>query len=235
MTLSVRSARLVVLATWSAFLAWLWLDGEVERYLGPRTAWVVPFGAIVLTGATIAYGRLGARSRDAALPLSRGEAIGLAWLLVPALVGFSMADATLGALAASRKLSSRGIDASRLADEADRSSLLALNLAGRDEGFAAEKGLLPGRPVSLEGFVLRPAREAGGSFRIARLYITCCVADAIPLDADVVPAGHEPPYGRDTWLRVAGPLERRDGRLAVRAVRVRRIPEPGDPYLTFAG
>ena len=61
-----------------------------------------------------------------------------------------MADAALGSLAASKKLTSRGIDVSRLADslskDASRSSVLALNIADHDDDFAVEKDLLPGAP-----------------------------------------------------------------------------------------
>ena len=41
MTLDTRSLRLLVLWGWTLFLLWLWLTGEVLRYLGPRTQWVV--------------------------------------------------------------------------------------------------------------------------------------------------------------------------------------------------
>jgi uncharacterized repeat protein (TIGR03943 family) len=238
-TLSVRTGRLVVLVTWSAFLTWLYVQGEVARYLGPRTSWVVPFGAVVLTAATIAYGRLGAGSADARRPLGRGEAAGLVWLLVPALIGFAMADAALGSLAASKKLTSRGIDVTRLADslskDASRSSVLALNIADHDEDFAVEKDLLPGRPITLDGFVLKTARHEGGSFELARLYITCCVADSIPLTAKVEPVVPVPSFGRDDWVRIAGTLAREDGELVIRAERVRAEPRPNHPYLTYRG
>jgi uncharacterized repeat protein (TIGR03943 family) len=220
-------------------LTWLYVQGEVARYLGPRTSWVVPFGAVVLTAATIAYGRLGAGSADARRPLGRGEAAGLVWLLVPALIGFAMADAALGSLAASKKLTSRGIDVTRLADslskDASRSSVLALNIADHDEDFAVEKDLLPGRPITLDGFVLKTARHEGGSFELARLYITCCVADSIPLTAKVEPVVPVPSFGRDDWVRIAGTLAREDGELVIRAERVRAEPRPNHPYLTYRG
>jgi uncharacterized repeat protein (TIGR03943 family) len=239
MTLSVRSGRLVVLITWSAFLTWLYVEGEVARYLGPRTSWVVPFGAVVLIVATVAYGRLGAGSPDASRPLARGEAVGLAWLIVPALFGFAMADAALGSLAASKKLTSRGIDVTRLADslskDASRSSVLAVNIADHDDDFAVQKDLLPGRPITLDGFVLKAAGSNGGSFELARLYITCCVADSIPLTAKVEPVVPVPSFARDDWVRVTGTLAREDGRLVVRAERVRGEPRPSHPYLTYRG
>ena len=99
MSLSVRNARLVVLAAWSVCLIWLWASGEVMRYLGPRTAWVVSFGAVALSAATILYARAGAGTPDARRPLTIGEAAGLAALLVPVLIAFLMAHAALGSLA----------------------------------------------------------------------------------------------------------------------------------------
>ena len=42
-------ARTVVLVTWAAFFDWLWLSGASGRFVGPRTAWVVLFGAATLT------------------------------------------------------------------------------------------------------------------------------------------------------------------------------------------
>ena len=59
----VGFARMVVLALWSAFFAWLLVSGEVYRYIGPRTRWVVVFGAVMLDccnrSSTIAARRLG--------------------------------------------------------------------------------------------------------------------------------------------------------------------------------
>ncbi|MDX6696994.1 MAG: putative rane protein [Solirubrobacteraceae bacterium] len=239
MTLSVRTGRLIVLATWSAFLAWLYVQNEVARYLGPRTEWVVPFGAVVLIAATVAYARLGAQSADALRALSPAEALGLVWLLVPVLIGFAFADAALGSLAASRKLTSRGIDVSRLADSladgASRSSVLAVNIADHDDDFAAQNGLLPGRPIAVDGFVMKRSAGGGASFDVARLYITCCVADSIPLRTRVEPVVPVPSLPRDQWVKVAGTLARDDGHLVVRAARVQRVPRPDHPYLTYRG
>lgn len=41
------SARMLVLALWSAFFAWLLITGEVCRYIGPKTRWVVGSEAAV--------------------------------------------------------------------------------------------------------------------------------------------------------------------------------------------
>jgi uncharacterized membrane protein YcgQ (UPF0703/DUF1980 family) len=148
-----------------------------------------------------------------------------------------MAHASLGALAASRKLASRGIDASRLeavlSSRASTVSFLELRTAERHPDYAAQNGIHPGRELTLEGFVMRASRGPGADYRLGRFYITCCVADSIPIDEEIVPAARSRTYAKDTWLRVSGPLVRRRGGFALRAARVTRIAEPKDPYLSF--
>jgi uncharacterized repeat protein (TIGR03943 family) len=236
-TLSYRTARLVVLVAWSALLGWLHLSGEVARYLGPRTSWVVAFGAVALTVVTVLYALWSDGGPDATRPLGAGELAGTLAMLAPVLLAVVMAHASLGALAASRKLASRGIDASRLeavlSSHASSISFLELRTAERHRDYAAQNGIRPGRQLTLEGFVMRASRRPGADFRLGRFYITCCVADSIPIDEDIVPAARSRAYPKDTWLRVSGPLVRRRGGLALHAARVTRVTEPKDPYLSF--
>jgi uncharacterized repeat protein (TIGR03943 family) len=198
---------------------------------------VVSFGAIALSAATILYARAGAGAPDARRPLAAGEAAGLAALLAPVLIAFLMAHAALGSLAASRKLGSRGIDvaklASRLSAHPSHTGFLELKMAARDERWAAGAGIAPGRSVDLTGFVLHPATRNGGSFELARFYITCCVADSLPIGATIVPAVPLRAYPKDTWLEVTGAVARRGDSFVVDAVRVRRVNQPRNPYLNF--
>jgi uncharacterized membrane protein len=94
MRLDLRSIRAVGLAAWGALFGWLWLSGESVRYLGPRTQWVIPVGAIGLTLAAAGYVHA---TRD--MPSSRArplELFGLAALLVPILAAATLAHAQLG-------------------------------------------------------------------------------------------------------------------------------------------
>jgi uncharacterized repeat protein (TIGR03943 family) len=236
-TLSFRSARLLVLAAWSGVFAWLWLTGEVARYLGPRTSWVVPFGAVALGLATAVYGSYSERGPDARRSLTGGEVAGTMAMLAPVVVVFVMAHAALGSLAASRKLASRGIDPGRLeavlASRATEVSFLELRTAEGHPEYATRNAIEPGRQVRLSGFVMRPASAAGGGFRLGRFYMTCCVADSIPIDTEIVPPARQPRYAKDAWLRVDGLLVRRGRRFAVRAGRITPIARPANPYLTF--
>ncbi len=232
-----RSLRLALLAAWSGCLLLLWLGGETDRYLGPRTAWVVPFGGITLALATLAYAAVSTDGPATRRGISRRELLTVSALLAPVLVLFTFADATLGSLAASRKLSSRGIDAtalvSKMAAGKAQTSLLAINVAEDHPALAAESGVRPGAVVRLRGFVMAPPGTTG-SFTIARFFITCCVADAVALKAHVLGA---PAYAatlrRNAWVEVDGTVLRRGGHVYVRAAKIESISRPSDPYDTF--
>ena len=157
-TLDARNLRILVLSSWCAFLAWLWLTGETLRYLGPRTQWLVPFGALTLAAATLSYARATGSQAPRSRPSFR-ETAGLAALLLPIVAGTLLANTQLGALAASKKVTARGIDPSALAELASRNaaqlSFLEVDVAGHNTKFARESGIEPGRPARLVGFVLR--------------------------------------------------------------------------------
>ncbi len=236
MRLDLRSIRALGLAAWGALFGWLWLSGESVRYLGPRTQWVVPLGAIGLTLAAAGYVHA---TRD--MPSSRArplELAGLAALLVPILAAATLAHAQLGSLAASNKLSSRGIDPSALARLASRDAstvgFLQLNAAGRDAGLSRELGLSAGKPVQLVGFVSSQP-ESSRPFELSRFYITCCVADAVPVSVHVSKGTvRRLQVDRDDWLRVTGVLEHGYREWIVRAVRVEHVDAPSNPYLSFS-
>ena len=236
MRLDLRTVRAIGLIAWGALFGWLWLTGESVRYLGPRTQWVVPVGAVGLTLAAAGYLRATRHEPSArARPL---ELLGLVALIVPILAAATLAHAQLGSLAASNKLSSRGIDPSALARLASRDAhdigFLQLNAAGRDSGLSRELGLSEGSPVRLLGFV--SSEPTGGApYELSRFYITCCVADAVPVGVHVLKGatGHVQVH-RNDWLDVTGILNRGDREWVVHAVRVRHVDAPSDPYLSFA-
>ncbi|MET0614336.1 MAG: hypothetical protein ABW142_02740 [Thermoleophilaceae bacterium] len=236
MKLDLRTVRAIGLIAWGALFGWLWLTGESVRYLGPRTQWVVPVGAVGLTLAAAGYLRATRHEPSArARPL---ELLGLVALIVPILAAATLAHAQLGSLAASNKLSSRGIDPSALARLASRDAhdigFLQLNAAGRDSGLSRELGLSQGSPVRLLGFV--SSEPSGGApYELSRFYITCCVADAVPVGVHVLKGatGHVQ-VRRNDWLDVTGILNRGDREWVVHAVRVRHVDAPSDPYLSFA-
>jgi uncharacterized repeat protein (TIGR03943 family) len=154
------------------------------------------------------------------------------------LVGGGSEGPKLGALAASNKLSSRGIDPSRSPRLAPRDAAhigcLQLDAAGRDRALSRELGLSDGRTVELSGFV---STEAGarGAFELSRFYITCCVADAVPVSVRVAPGGSlRGRLQRDDWIEVTGVLARGHRQWTVRALRIEHVKPPSDPHLSFS-
>jgi putative membrane protein len=236
-TLDARALRLLALGAWSAFLLWLWASDEVLRYLGPRTEWVVPTGGFALLIATVAYARAISSATHPSRP-SRGELAGTAALLTPIVVAAVLSGASLGSLAASKKLTARGVDLGALARlQSGRSreiTFVDMQAGVRDPEIARAKDIRPGRPVRLSGFVSGTPTRDGTTFTLTRFYIACCVADAIPVGIDVrLPAAPGAQPHRDEWLTVTGTVFRGRKAFGIRALRIRQIAQPKHPYLAF--
>jgi len=60
------------------------------------------------------------------------------------------------------------------------------------------------------------------------------VADAVPIGVHVMP-GHGATLKRDDWVDVTGVLSRGHREWVVRALAIRHIKPPSDPYLSFTG
>ena len=88
--------RAAALLAWGGFLTWLWLSGRASNYIGSRTAWVVPFGAIGLLGCGIAC-LIAARGH------ARRDWWGAALLVTPIVAVLLTPSPQLGAYAAQRK------------------------------------------------------------------------------------------------------------------------------------
>jgi putative membrane protein len=228
-----RAARASMLTAWAAFFGWLLSTGEVARYLGPRTLWVAAFGAVALTGAALA--QLWILRRSPPRRLGRAEAVGLAILLAPVVATVAVPQASLGALAASRKATSQGALAlgSLAAPEPDAArpvSFIDVHFANASEAYAQRAGIADGTRVTLLGFVTSDGEAPPGTFELTRFYVSCCAADALPYSVTVDARGPAPPT--DAWLQVAGSLSRTEDGWVVVADTVSRRPEPDDPYLS---
>ena len=222
--------RTVVLGCWAAFFWWLSFSGEVTRYLGPRTQWVSWFGAVGLTLATVVLFSLD-RSRRS----TRFEAVPIAIMLLPLAAVLAAPAADLGAHAVSRKASAGGLAAGAVlvAEDVDEMGFREIALAGRSADFALRLGVGEGMDIDLFGFVSN-TKTVG--FELARFYVSCCAADAIPYAVLVEPSVTLDPRGTqrydiDEWLRVKGALIQRGDAFVVVADEIRRSEEPKDPYL----
>lgn len=227
--------RSFVLFVWAAFFLWLLLSGEVYRYIGPRTYWVVIFGAVTLTVAALAHVLTGDRDADGSKPRLR-DVLGLIAILLPILIVLFVPKPGLGALAASKK-GAGGIVSSTLALQPPQGkldgqlSLEEIEYASQSAEYAEAVGIVEGVPVKLTGFVTHPKNAPEGTFAVARFAIFCCAADAVPYTARVVPPSGTPDYEDDQWLKVVGTLGRDENGFFVQATEVEPISEPDRPYI----
>jgi putative membrane protein len=228
---SRRLLRAVVLTVWAGFFIWLRLSGELTRYLGPRTYWVVTFGGAVLAaGALVHFATV--RTARPSTPVRLGEGLGMLLLILPVLAVVMVPGADLGALAASRRNAATGIaSVSAIIPEPDAErevQFLDVHYANQSESYAAAMNIAEGLEIELTGFVTHPPDQENGTFALTRFYVSCCAADAIPYSVMV---GGESDYPDDTWLKITGSLTQVGGRLVLSPEAVERVNKPKDPYL----
>ena len=230
-----RLMRAFVLGAWTLFFAYLRISGAMTRYLGPRTYWVVTFGAVALGGAALAHVvTLRAPGRQGRPTL--GELSGVAVLLVPIAAVLMIPSAELGALAASKKVSSAGVgQVGAFVPQAPSSgaviSFAEIHYADRSADYAAQAGIVEGTPVRLVGFVTHDPNAPEGGFALTRFYVSCCAADALPFTVRIMPpAGFVDPQEND-WVEVNGRIARDENGLFLDGEDAAEVPEPAVPYL----
>jgi uncharacterized repeat protein (TIGR03943 family) len=233
MRIDHRLAAGLVLLIWAGFFVWLRVTGEQARYIGPKTYWVVLFGAVTLTLAGIVTLAAFALRRNgrAARP---GELVGLLIVLVPVLAVLAIPDPILGSHAASQRLGS-----SKIKLEPTEGPLLGdkgfaqLAVATRDPDGAAKFQVVPGREVRFFGYITDI--EDGDPRRIVltRFYVRCCAADAIPFQVKMLVPGDLPDSlaRTDLWIGVVGTVAESDSGLAIQPTYIEEIATPARPYL----
>ena len=225
MTVLAGRTRIAVTIVWAAFFYTLWLSGDAGRYLGARTQWLVPFGAVTLTVASA----LAWRSSRGRSPLRAAEAAGLFALLLPLALVLLAPHAQLGAYAASRKSSSFFPAVKPRPPATPRDvTLLDIRVAERDDLFALASHIHAGTHVSLLGLVTATGRDG---FTLTRFYITCCIADAQPISLDVLASRR---VRGNEWVQVTGTLRKGRANYVLAADRVAPRSAPRDPYLSFS-
>ena len=231
MRASYGRLKLFVLGAWASFFIWLIWSGQIYRYIGPRTRWVVTFGAVTLSLVAAGHAFLlkDADSRKA----SPREMFGLVVLLLPLLMVVIVPQPSLGSLAVSRKASGGFVAAGGLQPPAPEPgegiSFQEITYANGSEQYASDLGAVDGYEVELTGFV-SGAPPSGNTFELSRFAVFCCAADAVPHTVSVL-AREEMRYPKDTWLTVSGELFWDGGALRLRAHSVVPVDVPQDPYI----
>lgn len=227
--------RLSTLLVWSGFLTWLMVSGEVYRYIGARTRWVVVFGALILALAALAQARaiLLTRAGVGDTRVSRGEIFGVVSLLAPIAIVVLIPKPTLGSEAASRKAGNFVSAASSFAPVPDPGGIVSfpeINYASESAEYAAALGIADGYEVKLTGFVTHPDGGPKGTFSLTRFETFCCAADAVPYSV-TVDSRDVTDYPDDTWLTISGFLVDVSGEFVLSPERLSKIEEPRNPYI----
>lgn len=226
-----RVLRATGLVAWAGFFNYLWLSGRSVDYVGPRTTWVVVFGAIALTLASALYVS-GLLARHEAPRPSVRELGRLVIVISPIALAATAPSVTLGAQAVDQKRTADGATSLARLEAYDGSiRLYELAAAAYSPQFAAENGVAGGVLVEFDGFVSKVHED--GSIELSRFLASCCAADAMPYSVDIsLPAGTSPPE-KNQWLLVRGQVvEPTSGGRAfsVAATEVEAIERPADAY-----
>lgn len=231
MNLRVAVLRAGVLVLWTGFFVWLTISGEVDRYVGSRTRWVVFLGIFAVGWAAILQMRALLRDEVPARA-DRREWIGSLSLVAPIAIVLLVPDPGLGADAASRKSFGGSSAITGFVPQPDPNGEISfpeIVYASRSSGYARSIGITEGYEVELIGFVTHPS-DLDAGFALTRFESFCCAADAVPYSVSVDPGalGDRP---TDSWLRVTGELVYRDGGYVLIASDLEEIEEPKDPYI----
>ena len=231
------------------------VNGSFESYVKPGMFWPLLLSGGILVVLGFATSFRGAAEDDRALA-GEGEETAdsagadddghhhhrgptVAWLLVvPLVVLLLVAPAPLGADAARRQEARApvylGTEFPPLAPGAHGVAELPVTEV-IDRALWDSAGSLDSAPVRVEGLVVHDDALPDG-FLLTRFVLSCCAADAIPVQVGVVGGGRP---AEDEWVVVegtvvpppdVGPDEVQLPRIDIEASSVQPAPRPGDPY-----
>jgi uncharacterized repeat protein (TIGR03943 family) len=226
----LRLATAAVLGLWAGLFWFLLASGRTSLYLSPRTAWVVPVGAILLTAGLV--GRLLTGRSRRAEPIRAGTAWALGLVVLPAVLILAGPPAALGSYAASRRsLASGVVSGPGSVEVGDRVTLAAVAAGVWSDEARRALADRAGSRVTFDGIVTRRPGQAADEFVLTRFIVSCCVADALSVQVRVVGA---PPgrFAEDQWVRVTGTFYPVRRETVVDASSIEPIPRPDEPYLS---
>ena len=241
------------------------ITGSFDRYVKPGMRWPLIACGVVLVVLGLAtsiwgeeddavdepgpgapghghgdgHGHGGGDGEDAADAHDHRHVPRVGWLLVlPLVVLLLVAPPALGADAASREAVPlpryQGSTFPPLDAGNDGVAPLALT-EFVDRALWDDAGSLDDQPVRLIGLVVHDDEVPGG-FLLTRFVVSCCAADAFPVQIGVVGGGRPP---QDSWVEVEGTLVPPPALdpdatelplLELDATSVRPVDEPANPY-----
>jgi uncharacterized repeat protein (TIGR03943 family) len=243
-----RETQNILLVLLGGALLKISLNGTFLRYVKPALQpLLIASGVLmlVLAGVSIVHdirkARQGAQTPTAACaPHGHHGGAGSAWmLLLPVLAIFLIAPPALGADSVNRS-GNRTVASQQRQDDVIKTafpplaagSVVPMRMADVATRAAWDStNSLDGRTLELTGFVVRD----GDSVYVARLVITCCAADAMPVKAKL-DGGALGQLPNDQWITVTGQVkpgsaDKTDNYVpSFTVASLKQVPTPSDPY-----
>jgi putative membrane protein len=225
-----RLASAIAIGAWAGLFWFVLVSGRTSLYLGSRTHWVVPLGAVVLT--ILFVGRLASMRVEGVEPIRARDSWTLAVIALPVVVLMSIPAASLGTFAVSRRasLASGGFASGEAIPQAGDLSLVNVGSALINRDSMRSLVARAGSTSTFTGFVDREPGEPANEFLLSRFLISCCIADALSIQVRVVNA---PPgeFKPDDWVRASGKLYPLGREVILDADTVQEVAKPHHPYL----
>ena len=225
-----RLTSALAIGLWAGLFWFVLLTGRTSLYLGSRTHWVVPIGAVILT--LLLLGRLASLRAEHVEPIRPRDSWTLAVIALPVVILMSIPATSLGAFAVSRRasLASGGFASGEAIPSTGDLSLVNVGSALINRDSMRSLVARAGSTSSFTGFVDREPGEPANEFLLSRFLISCCIADALSIQVRVVNA---PPgeLKADDWVRATGKLYPLGREVILDASAVEKVSKPKHPYL----
>jgi uncharacterized repeat protein (TIGR03943 family) len=226
-----RLAGALGIGVWAGLFWFVLFSGRTALYLGSRTRWVVPAGAVLLT--LVFLGRLASVRVREIEPIRPRDSWTFAVIAIPVVVLLAIPTASLGTFAVSRRasLSAGGFAGGDTIPPTGDLSFVHIGGALINRESMRALVARAGSTSSFTGFVDRQPGEPADEFLLSRFLISCCIADALSIQVRVVNA---PPgeFKADDWVRATGKLYPLGREVILDASEVTKVPKPKHPYLS---
>ncbi|MBF0558360.1 MAG: TIGR03943 family protein [Nitrospirae bacterium] len=226
-----------VILSYFFFTEYLLFSGEISRFIAPGFAWL-SYVTVVLLGVFLFFAQRGAgegpdakRHKETHENL-RTEMAKLVLLIFPVLLFFLVKPVaitdlnTLAIKPLTKKDQSVGTNAILYAEE---DGFVHVNLYGLSLIADNEPLLLTRYKFKTIG---RVSKLSAKKLTLQRILITCCAADAQPVEINVA-VDSSGPFKKGEWLQIKGKAELREGILTFMPDSIGRIPKPDEFYMSL--
>lgn len=237
--------RLIVLAAFSGYFAFVVLSGRWALYIDDSFQWLSVVAVALFS--LMALGHLAGGEDDTAgmqddVPEEEHTTVNTWSILivaVPLFLGLVIPARPLGADA----ISTRGVDTTFTSASLSNSGSESLTIVASQRNVldwaraiasSPEPSEFDGQEATVVGFVFRDSRFGDNQFMVTRFTLSCCVADAMAVGL-VVNSDDATEFATDTWVRIEGTFQETEFDESfipvLYAESITPVEQPAQPYL----